>query len=70
MCACSETTIKKDKVYIHIGTYDNHLCIDGYKYEEDDDKEKRDKMIEKIKSYTKSEIAEMIVSLVENGEEG
>ena len=76
MCAGGNTTIRKEEVSLYMGYYGGSLTIGNLTYDVENEARNRDQksctrkeMMDKIKSFTKEEIAQMIIDLVDNSEE-
>ena len=74
MCAGSNTKLRGEEVGIYMGYFGGHISIGDLHYyaEINENKSKscsKGEFINKLKTYTKDEIANMILDLVENSEE-
>ena len=75
MCGYSKTTIGNKEIGMYVGWYGGNIEIghgkDRLKFEQDDEKKINREAIKKIiMQHKKEEIAEMIMKLVENSDEG
>ena len=74
MCGYSSAKIRDEKVHLGIGYYGGNLEIGNDSYKVDPGKastmtKERTKMKEKLESYSKAELAEMILEFVDNADE-
>ncbi len=72
MCGKSKIFIKEEKVKLFIGYIESYIEVGDVRYDGASYKEPQpdtEPMIEKLNTFTKEELIESIVQLVDNGEE-
>ena len=71
MCGYAHTKIRDEYVDLELGYLENNLTIGKTIFDQDDQtKESEKEMINKLNSFYKHELIEMILNFVRNGEEG
>ena len=69
MCGMSSFKIGKETAGVHLGYTPNWLSFNDIEYCQDDKLKNKDKMREKLSSFTKEELVDAFIQMVDNGEE-